>query len=95
MNTLMKRHEVSATGFSLVAEIQSMTDATCHLKGLKQVLHMMEEDRSELEADDNMCTHIGHCVKLANQCIQSQIPSLLMHTVLHTLCSSLLEFSRK
>lgn len=36
-----------------------MMDAMCHLKGLKRVLHMMEEDWSELEAADNVCSRTG------------------------------------
>lgn len=64
-----------------MAEVQSMTDAVCHLKGLKQVLHMMEDDRSELEAGDNVCTCTGDCVRLRNPCVQSEIHILLTHTL--------------
>ena len=64
---------------SFVAEIQSMTDAVCHLKGLQPVLHMMEEGWAELEALDNvLCARAGNCVKLTNQRVQSQFPLLLL-----------------
>ncbi|CAB1429844.1 unnamed protein product [Pleuronectes platessa] len=39
-------------GFSPVAAAQSVTDAECHLNRLRQLLHMMEDDWSELEAAD-------------------------------------------
>ncbi len=90
MNTLLNRPDISARGFSLVAEKQSMTDTMCHVNRLKQVLHLMEEDWSELEADDNVCTRTAHCVKLANRRAQSQIPNLSTHTALNTPASSLL-----
>lgn len=83
----------AARGFSPAAETQSMTDTMCHLEGLEQVLHMMEEDRSELEADDNMCARAARCDKLTNQCVQSQVSqSADALGPRHTLSSSLLEF---
>lgn len=68
-------------------------------KGLQQVLHMMEEDRSVLEADDNACTHAGLGVILTNQQPVASSQSVDAHTPRHSdspyLCKIFLENSTK